>query len=1253
MTKTNAAVDADKRAAGPAGPGAHDETGRRDAAPPAGRKRRLAAAACLALAAALLAGASAAAAPAAADVLVSNIGQTVHGTGSAIASDAAGAQAQRFTAGGNSRGYVLESIELQFATAVATPAQLRVELWSASGGDPGARLASLAVPAAVGAGAVAFAAPADTVLAANTSYFALVRATGATAGAVALTAGDDEDTGAQSGWSIGDAGHFRAAGSTAWSRPSQSMKIRVNGTAKQAPVLTFDLHTDVASETEGPVTVTVNIAPPLSAASRVAIGFGGQASPADYTVSGLASGVLALPQGAASASFTVDAVADRTTEGAPEALILTLTAIADPPYVLGDPDETELVIIDDSLTPGVSLLPWSATLTAADVSVRRGSNPMAVRKKKDGSGGYVPCSGPAGLASNETCTGGVVYERVPLSAIAGKTSFTALGCKSELQGSRCIPGEKLSHSGFVLDGVDYRVIQVSLTGGTLSFSLDRDIPESLKTATLTVGSKELSLADATGFGLTAQWGNTGLAWSVGDTVPLRLSVPGGRFMGAQAAPGPEAPARDGALTAAFERVPAEHDGKAFAFLVRFSEAPGTAGRPPRADSFAVAQGRVKSVERVEAGLWRVRIKPNSWKRDVAVTLAGGRDCGADGAVCTVHGQALANTASAAVPGPVRLKAEGGKAREGADAAVSFRVSLSRAASGTVTVGYATEDRTAAAGEDYTAASGTLAFAPGETAKTVPVAILDDAVDEGKETFVLRLSNAVGARIVDGRATGTILNEDPIPQAWLARFGRTVTGQVLDAVEARLSAPRQAGARASLAGQALPAWDGAAAGTGATGATSLAAAGDAGRPGFGASGAESGLGWQSRAVTGRDFLTGTSFALTGGSAADGGSGALWGRGAISRFDGREGDLTLDGEVSTGLVGADWASDPASGAGRWTAGLAAGHSRGQGGYRMPMESGAIEAALTGLYPYAGMDLTDRLSAWAAAGYGAGEVTVEPEGRASRKADLAMAMAAAGLRSELLRPPADGNGLSLALKSDARFTRTSSAAARGMDAAEADVWLARAGIEGSRRFALGEDGTALTPSLEIGARLDGGDAETGLGADLGGGLAFADPESGMTLDMRARGLLAHQAAGFREWGASAALAWDPRPETGRGVSMSLRQSWGASPSGGMDALLSRETLAGLAADGNGAGFEAASRLDGEIGYGLPMLDGAFTGTPNLGFGMSGSGARDWRIGWRLTPAATGASGFEANLDTILREPAGGNEVEHGAMLRATLRW
>ena len=313
----------------------------------------------------------------------------------------------------------------------------------------------------------------------------------------------------------------------------------------------------------------------------------------------------------------------------------------------------------------------------------------------------------------------------------------------------------------------------------------------------------------------------------------------------------------------------------------------------------------------------------------------------------------------------------------------------------------------------------------------------------------------------------------------------------------------------------------------------------------------------------------------------------------------------------------------------------------------------------WPYAGLTLTDRLSAWAAAGYGAGELKLTPGGETDGpfKADLTMAMGAAGLRGEVLTPPPDG-GLALALKGDARFTRTASEATKdakggNLAAATADVWLLRTGIEGSRRFAPGGDasGMVLTPSFEIGARLDGGDAETGLGVDLGGGLAFAAPKQGVSLDLKARGLIAHQASGFREWGASASLTWDPRPTTDRGFALTLRQGWGGSPTGGMDALLRRETLAGLAANDNGDTTASTGRLEAELGYGIAMFDGGFTGTPHLGFGLSDT-ARDYRVGWRLTSARRGDPGFEIGLDAT-RSEAANADAEHGIALRGVIRW
>ena len=504
-------------------------------------------------------------------------------------------------------------------------------------------------------------------------------------------------------------------------------------------------------------------------------------------------------------------------------------------------------------------------------------------------------------------------------------------------------------------------------------------------------------------------------------------------------------------------------------------------------------------------------------------------------------------------------------------------------------------------------------------------------------------------------------------AWLARFGRTVTDQVLEAVTDRLAAPRSPGMKVSLAGRALPirGQDNAAredrpAGNAGSLRANLAERGalDALRNWISHTGAEGddlphgapGAGsraLQSWSPTGRDWISGTSFALTGEPRADGALLSVWGRGALTNFAGRDGDLALDGEAQTLLVGAErsWRG--------WTTGGVLGRSRVEGGYRSAAETGEIEATLTGVYPWAGRAVNDQVSAWAALGYGAGDLTLQPKDGDPIRADLSLALGAAGLRGEVLRP-LEAGGLSLAVKGDVRFTRVASKAAGDtmvgrLMAAEADVWRVRAGVEGARSFMANDDAWAtVTPSFEVGVRLDGGDAETGFGADVGGGVALVDPGRGVTLEMKARGLAAHEAEGFREWGASAALAWEPRPQSGRGLSLSLTQSWGASSSGGMDALLSRDTLVGLAASDTAP---AGRRLEAELGYGMTVFGGDFTATPNAGLTLTEDG-RDWRLGWRLTPAWPDGSGFEVNLDATRSETDDGTPV-HAVTLRGALRF
>ena len=105
----------------------------------------------------------------------------------------------------------------------------------------------------------------------------------------------------------------------------------------------------------------------------------------------------------------------------------------------------------------------------------------------------------------------------------------------------------------------------------------------------------------------------------------------------------------------------------------------------------------------------------------------------------------------------------------------------------------------------------------------------------------------------------------------------------------------------------------------------------------------------------------------------------------------------------------------------------------------------------------------------------------------------------------PAPETGGLELAARTDVLLMRITSKAVSGgeagnLAASEAGTSRLRLIVEGSRTFEVGDGGT-LTPSLELGLRGDGGDAETGMGVELGAGLAWADPGIGLTVQANAR--------------------------------------------------------------------------------------------------------------------------------------------------------
>ena len=341
-------------------------------------------------------------------------------------------------------------------------------------------------------------------------------------------------------------------------------------------------------------------------------------------------------------------------------------------------------------------------------------------------------------------------------------------------------------------------------------------------------------------------------------------------------------------------------------------------------------------------------------------------------------------------------------------------------------------------------------------------------------------------------------------------------------------------------------------------------------------------------------------------------SLWGRGALTHFNGADAGVNIGGAVLTGLLGVDYARD------RWLAGVALAYHDGEGRFDAPGvgAGGDVDSTLVSVNPYLRYALTERLSVWGTLGYGRGELRLRPEHgagdglasdpvrRESIETDMQMSMGALGLRGVVYASA----GTELALKSDALWVHTASAATPGLRAVEAaDSSRVRLLLSG-RHARLLANGAALTPTVELGLRYDDGDAETGFGMELGGGLRYADPVRGLSIETRARTLLAHADGGYEEWGLSGSLALDPG-RLGRGLALRLDSGWGMADSGAA-ALWQRQTTAGLAPQHSRPG---QGRFTAELGYGL---DVPWTGailTPYSGMEWAGDG-RTLRLGWRF---------------------------------------
>ena len=631
-----------------------------------------------------------------------------------------------------------------------------------------------------------------------------------------------------------------------------------------------------------------------------------------------------------------------------------------------------------------------------------------------------------------------------------------------------------------------------------------------------------------------------------------------------------------------------------------------------------------------------------------------------------------------------------------DRIVYFTVTLSEPVDQTVRFAYATRDSTpvsAIANEDYVVIPRFWRIGrrinPGETQTQLRMTIHNDSHDEDPETFEVELFDAfmyragikVPVTIADAVAVGTIVNDDPMPAAWLSRFGRTAAEQALDSITGRIAASRSAGAQGAIAGQALildsdsklptHEFGSDVARAFSNGSTKLSDDGfgtitfdpeAVPNPAFSTVDRAP----QTYSMTAQELLLGSSFTATEDSDSSGGSLAFWGHMTQSSFDGQEGTFSLDAKTTTAMVGTDYAR------GELLLGMALMYSKGDGGYAdtdtdidlrpesktcpngekglvpcgeaMREGDGQVEASLTSVVPYGALQASEHLKVWGAFGQGTGEVTLKPQVGGSLSSDISWTMAAGGLRGDLIAPSTDGNGFALAVTADALWARTTSDQTHELAASDSDITRLRLGLEGIWHMALVDDGS-ITPKFELGLRQDGGDAETGFGIELGGSLTWMDPTLGMSLDLSGRTLITHDSDDLKDRGFSASLAWDPKPSTARGPSVRMNWDWGGQATGGLDSLFTPQTL------DRRTGTDAPSaRWRAEAAYGWPVLGGRFIGSPHMGLGLA-TGSRDYSLGWRVTPQSSapdlsfGVSAMRTESDSFA--------PEHAVRFEAIFRW
>ena len=282
----------------------------------------------------------------------------------------------------------------------------------------------------------------------------------------------------------------------------------------------------------------------------------------------------------------------------------------------------------------------------------------------------------------------------------------------------------LTDDGFVHGGVPYKVAQITLTsGGTLTVTFDKNLPSSLNNASAQVGSAQLSGAVRASKSL--RWSNTGLSWSAGDRVRLRLiGAPPAAPTGLSLAPGTRADTIAAVWTAPDDTLTALVTG----YEVRYKElharnaAATVAGDPTT--GWVTTQVGTTPRATLDAP-WNVDRRYHGTVRALSASGASPWSGQAQGAPKDPPAGPAAT--------PLRLlSASRTSVTEGGTVTITARLAGAAAAAVNIPLGV---EGTAGAG-DYSLSSPGIAIAQGQRSGSVTLTITDDTTVEGAEILYI-------------------------------------------------------------------------------------------------------------------------------------------------------------------------------------------------------------------------------------------------------------------------------------------------------------------------------------------------------------------------------------------------------------------------------------------------------------------------------------------------------------------------------------